>query len=115
MITFVPAGISLSLTMTSSPMILKIDSKYEYSDSDICYNVVKCSPRKDGNTLIQPETLLETHLEVLHVGEVPAGGRPLRVLPKNVPELLLTLLLDVRVTRYQVQGEGHVGRRGVVT
>ena len=69
----------------------------------------------DGNTLIQPETLLETHLEVLHVGEVPGGGGPLRVLSKDVPELLLALLLDLGVTRHQVKGEGHVGRRGVVT
>ena len=114
MITFVPAGISLSLTMTSSPMTLQIN-KYKYDFSKTCYNVIKCSPRKDGDTLIQPETLLETHLEVLHVGEVPGGGGPLRVLPKDVPELLLALLLDLGVTRHQVKGEGHVGRRGVMS
>ena len=69
----------------------------------------------DRYTLIQPETLLETHLKVLHVGEVPGGGGPLRVLPEDVPELLLALLLDLRVTRHQVKGEGHVGRCSVVT
>ena len=112
MITFVPAGISLSLTMTSSPMTLQIN-KYDFPET--CYNVIKCSPRKYGDTLIQPETLLETHLDILHVGEVPGGGGPLRVLPKDVPELLLALLLDLGVTRHQVKGEGHVGRRGVMS
>ena len=68
----------------------------------------------DGDTLIQPETLLETHLQVLHAGEVPGAGGPLRVLPEDVPELLLALLLDLGVARHQVQGEGHVGRRGVM-
>ena len=107
---FVPAGISLSLTMTSSPMTLQIDIIQVF-----CFKIVKCSPRNDGDTLIQPETLLETHLQVLHAGEVPGGGGPLRVLSEDVPELLLALLLNLGVTRHQIQGEGHVGRRGVMS
>ena len=78
-------------------------------------NILSDGSCDDGDTLIQSETLLETHLEVLHVGEVPGGGGPLPVLPEDVPQLLLAFLLDLGVTRHQVQREGHVGRRGVVT
>ena len=78
-------------------------------------NILPDGSGDDGDTLIQPETLLETHLQVLHAGEVPGGGGPLRVLPEDVPELLLALLLDLGVTRHQIQGEGHVGRRGVMS
>ena len=78
-------------------------------------NILSDGSRDDGHTLIQPETLLETHLEVPHVGEVPGGGGSVRVLPEDLPELLLALLLDLGVTRHQIQGEGHVGRRGVMS
>ena len=77
-------------------------------------NILPDGSRDDGHTLVQPETLLDTHLEVSHVSEVPRGGGPVRVLPEDVPELLLALLLDLGVTRHQVEGEGHVSRRGVV-
>ena len=87
-------------------------------------------PGDDGDTLVQsdrqtltsvlchsvpPEDLLQTELDVLHVADV-TGGRPsLAVSAKDGVHLLLAPGLDVRVSGQQVEGEGHVGGRGVVT